>query len=246
MWRSGVASNFRRADPASGRGCASLSVVMRPNPLDVPTLGIVIPTVGRIALLRRTLARLAQQRTGFDRFEVVVVHSKSTDADAIADAIGDRPYAVRRLVSEKGDASSQRNVGWRALSTRLVLFLGDDILASPRLVAAHLDAHSRGPEREIGVLGRVRWARRPRPTPFMRWLERGIQFDFRGLVAGEEAGWWHFYTANASVKRELLEQVGGFDEGRFPFLYEDLDLGARMAEHGFRLIYEPRAMADHL
>jgi GT2 family glycosyltransferase len=79
----------------------------------------------------------------------------------------------------------------------------------------------------------------------MRWLEQGIQFDFRDLGAGQDAGWWRFYTANASVKRELLEQVGGFDEERFPFGYEDLDLAARMAEHEFRLIYVPEALAEH-
>lgn len=209
-------------------------------------LGVVIPTVGRTELLGRALARLERQRILKDEFEVVVVHSTTTDAQAVQDAVGSRPYAVRRLVSQRGDASSQRNIGWRALDTPVILFLGDDILASPWLVGAHLEAHRRRPEPEAGVVGRVSWPRWPPPTPFMRWLERGIQFDFRELTPGAEVGWWHFYTANASVKRAMLEQVGGFDEMRFPFLYEDLDLAARMSDLGFRLGYEPRAAAAHL
>jgi GT2 family glycosyltransferase len=213
---------------------------------DPSRLGIVIPTVGRVEILERTLDHLARQRVGSDLFEVALVHGEGSDTDALEAMVAGLPYRVHRLSSSASDASSQRNVGWRALSTALILFLGDDILASPRLIAAHLEAHRRHAGLEVGVLGHVRWSRRPRPTPFMRWLEHGIQFDYRGLRPGQEAHWWRFYTANASVKRELLERVNGFDAEHFPFGYEDLDLGARMADHGFRLIYEPAATAEHL
>ena len=37
----------------------------------------------------------------------------------------------------------------------------------------------------------------------MEWLDDGVQFDY-GRIEGTEAGWWHFYTANVSVKRVLL------------------------------------------
>jgi hypothetical protein len=44
----------------------------------------------------------------------------------------------------------------------------------------------------------------------------------------------------------MLDRVGGFDEDRFPFLYEDLDVGYRMAAHGFRMIYNRDALGEHL
>jgi hypothetical protein len=43
----------------------------------------------------------------------------------------------------------------------------------------------------------------------------------------------------------MLAAVDGFDES-LPFLYEDLDLGKRMSDHGFRLMYNPAAVAEHL
>jgi GT2 family glycosyltransferase len=95
------------------------------------------------------------------------------------------------------------------------------------------------------VLGHVRWARELKRTAFMVWLDRGIQFDYDS-VAGTEAGPGHFYTSNISVKRTMLERVGGFDEDAFPFLYEDIDLGIRLAGHGFRLLYNRDARAEHL
>ena len=35
-------------------------------------------------------------------------------------------------------------------------------------------------------------------TPFMRWLDEGVQFDY-GSIVGTEAAWAHLYGANSSV-----------------------------------------------
>jgi hypothetical protein len=94
------------------------------------------------------------------------------------------------------------------------------------------------------VLGQVRWAPHLRVTPFMRWLDHGVQFEY-AVIERHGAGWPHLYTANVSLKAELLEAVHGFDEERFPFLYEDTDLGLRLAEHGLEVHYDPTAVGDH-
>lgn len=208
-----------------------------------PRLSVVIPTRDRPDVLRRCLERLERQDA--DRFEVVVVSDRDeAEPHATVAAIGRRAYPVRHLVGSGPGASGARNAGWRAAVAPVVLFLGDDVLASKRLVGEHLRTHDEHPAREVAVLGRVDWARELRVTAFMRWLERGVQFDYDS-IDGEEAGWGRFYTANASVKRELLEAVGGFDE-HFPYLYEDLDLAKRMAAHGLRLLYRQRAHGEHL
>ena len=80
----------------------------------------------------------------------------------------------------------------------------------------------------------------------MEWLDDGIQFDYSS-IDGDRAEWWHLYTANVSLKRAALERVGGFDEERFPFGYEDLDLGRRLHDAlGLRLRFNPAARAEHL
>jgi len=217
------------------------------NGHSVLDLEIVIPTLGRPAQLARALTRLERQPSATGRFGVIVVTDPAAgETDAAGRAIGARPYPVKLVVRDRPGASAARNAGWRSATAPLVLFLNDDVLATPNLIATHLAAHAGEPEVEAGVLGHVRWARWPPPSGFMRWLEQGLQFDYGPLTPGAEAPWWHFYTANASVKRELLERVGGFDDEGFPFLYEDLDLAARMAEHGFRLRYVPAALAVHV
>ncbi|MFL5826944.1 MAG: glycosyltransferase family 2 protein, partial [Thermoleophilaceae bacterium] len=141
--------------------------------------------------------------------------------------------------------SAARNAGWREIGTPLVLFLDDDVLPEPRLVEEHLDWHAHHPGMDVGVLGHVRCARELRVTPFMRWLDRGIQFDY-GRIRGDEAGWGRFCTANVSVKRALLEAVDGFDEA-LPYGYEDLDIAKRAHDQqGFRLLYARNAVGEHL
>lgn len=208
----------------------------------MPALSIVIPVLGRHEVLARVLDGLGAQRDA-PSFEVVLV----------ADAGEPDPAAVRRLADAHGarflqakrpGASAARNAGWRAARQPVVLFLGADILPDARLLAEHAAWHDREPADEVGVLGHVAWADDLKVTPFMRWLERGIQFDY-GALPGDEASWAHLYTANVSLKRAFVARVDGFDEERFPFLYEDLDLGRRLAAHGLRLRYARAARGGH-
>jgi GT2 family glycosyltransferase len=193
------------------------------------------------------LDRLQRQTADPAAFEVVVAaDAAEADLRALDELAKARPFPVRRLQASRPGASAARNAGWRAAQAPLILFLDDDILPEAGLIAEHLAWHGREPGEEVGVLGRVRWADELRVTPFMKWLDRGIQFNF-GVLRPGEVQWGYFVTANASVKRALVERVGGFDEETLPFGYEDLDLALRMhREHGFRLLYNPAACAEHV
>ncbi|MGH4023570.1 MAG: glycosyltransferase [Pseudonocardiaceae bacterium] len=46
------------------------------------------------------------------------------------------------------------------------------------------------------------------------------------------------------VRKDVFEQLGGFDE-RFFMFYEDVDLGWRLNLRGYRVRYEPRSIAYH-
>lgn len=213
---------------------------------DVTELSIVIPTRGRADQLARALRRLAAQ-VDAPVFEVFVVSDAADpQAESVHAAVAASTLPARHLQATVPGASAARNVGWRATEAPVVLFLDDDVLAVPRLVAEHAQAHAAEPGMDVGVLGHLRWHPELHVTPFMRWLERGAQFEFHN-IKGDDAGWGRFYTANVSVKRELLESVGGFDADAFPYLNEDLDLARRAHDTvGLVLRYRPAAIGDHL
>ena len=211
----------------------------------MPSLSIVIATYRRHALLRRVLDRLAGQRAAGGEFEVVVAaDAKEGRSDELSAVVHDWPFEVELVAAATPGVSAARNAGWMGASAPLVLFIGDDMLPGPTLVAEHLAWHQRHRDEEVAVLGRVIWARELPLTPFMEWLDHGVQFDYPA-IRGADAGWGRFYTANVSLKRELLERSGGFDED-FAFPYEDLELAYRLNELGMRLLYNPAALAEHL
>lgn len=190
-------------------------------------LSVVVPTLGRSPALPAVLRRL----TGVEVLLVVDAHG--TEPAAV-------PARVRVLRAEHPGASAARNAGIRAATQPVVLLLGDDIVAGRDLLVRHRAFHARRPEATAALLGHVFYRRR---TPFLRWLEHGIQTSYAS-IDGERAGWGHFYTTNVSVKRTLLDRAGGFDED-LPFLYEDLDLGRRLAGLGMDLRYDARARGEH-
>ena len=211
-----------------------------------PQLSVVLSTLGNYDVLRRVLDGYSGQDAPAQSFELLVVADLADlHPDAVEAAIGERAYPVRRLTGHVAGLSANRNTGWRAARTPLVLFTDNDTIPVPGLISEHLAWHRSHPGEELGVLGHVRWAPELRVTPFMRWLDRGIQFDFAG-IDGTEAGWGRFYGANASVKKSLLEKVGGFDEEGLPYGYEDLDWSYRASGLGFRPVYARRAVVDHL
>lgn len=202
-------------------------------------LAVVIPTRGRPDRLRLTLEALAAQtEQGFET--IVVVDGTDQEPPELAGA--------RVLQQEHAGPGVARNLGVGASERPLVLFLGDDMIPRPELVARHLDQHRRHPEETAAVLGRIVWHPSVPRNRLHRWLDWSCAlFDYRLLEeeGSGEAGWERFYSSNVSMKRELFLSAGGFDPD-FGFDYEDLDLGWRLGQAGMRLLYERGAVAEHL
>ena len=211
-------------------------------------LTVVIPTSGRWEILARTLSALgAQTAGGFATIVIVNGLGQPVPMPLQGDP------RVRFLAKQDEGPGASRNLGAAVAGTDLLLFLGDDTIPLPDLVARHLARHAAEPAPEIAVLGHVRWHPEVARGRVNRWLESsGTQFDYRQLAreladAGRDhdAGFGRFYTSNVSLKRELFDAAAGFDE-EFRFGYEDIDFGYRAARRGMLLRYEPAAVALHL
>ena len=211
-----------------------------------PRLSVVISTLGNYDLLGRVLDGYGRQDAPVGSFEVIVaLDAADPEPDTVARMIEVRGYPTQLVRGATPGLSANRNAGIRAARAPLVLFTDNDTIPVRRLVAEHLAWHDRFPAEETGVLGRVRWARELKVTPFMRWLDAGVQFDFANIT-GLEAGWGRFVGANTSVKRSFALTVGDFDQEHFPYGYEDTDWAYRARRLGFRLVYDRRAVVDHL
>ena len=126
-----------------------------------PRISVVIPTRRRRHPLARTLAALERQTLGAREYEVIVVFDPADAADAVEAVVAParRRVPTRLIAGVADNASASRNAGWREARAPIVLFLGDDILAAPDLLARHVDRHASAGGERCGVLGLVRWAR---------------------------------------------------------------------------------------
>ena len=161
-----------------------------------PSLSVVLSTLGNYAVLEKVLDGYDRQTSPPGSFELLVVADRNEpELDAVDAAIGERSYPVRRLTGSVPGLSANRNTGWQAASAPVVLFTDNDTIPVPGLVAEHIAWHERHPQEHVAVVGHVRWAKGIKVTPFMKWLDDGIQFQF-GVLEGDEASWAHLYGAN--------------------------------------------------
>ena len=47
------------------------------------------------------------------------------------------------------------------------------------------------------------------------------------------------------IRREVWEQLGGFDESFYPVWFEDVDFAKRVAKAGYKMRYSPLTVAKH-
>lgn len=210
-------------------------------------LTVVIPTYRRSDLLGRCLDSLAAQDAR-GSFDVVVVDDASGDEttrmlEARSAAFPELTWTS--LPANRGQAAA-RNKGVELARAPVVLFVDDDIVASPSLVSTHLRLLDEADDPTLGVVGLVEWHPDLPVTPFRRWLDSTqLQFGYHtwmrpGRIEPPEAA---FYTCNLSLPTQLFRDAGGFDE-RLRSL-EDIEVGHRLGRLGFRLDYRPEALAWH-
>jgi glycosyltransferase involved in cell wall biosynthesis len=189
--------------------------------MTVPEISVVIPTIGRWALLRHTLAAaLAQEAV---THEVVVVHDgRGDDAISELEAVGDPRLRVVRTGGGLG-APAARNHGLAHVEAPWVSFLDDDDLWSPRKLRAQLDAAADGAAWVYGdavdVDSRAHVLDVEVPPPPDAVRARLLRENV--IPAG---------GSNVLVRSDLLRELGGFD----PALNAtgDWDMWLRLAAAG--------------
>jgi len=209
-----------------------------------PELSVLIPTHGRGETLARCLARLDAQTLAPERFEVVVVD----DGSAVPLALDPAAHAFRLVLLRQDQAgpAAARNAGLARCAAPLLLILNDDAVPAEDLLERHLAAQAEAPER-CAVLGTFHFTAEARRHPFVRLLdESDLLFTFSGLAHGRLLGWESFWTCNLSIPTEALRAVGGFDAERFRDpIVEDVELGYRLAQRGWRVLFREDCRAEH-
>lgn len=218
----------------------------------VPKVAIVVPTWNSAGLVPRLLDSIEAQAAPY---ELLVVDNGSRDGTL--DLLSSRSVEHVALPTNSGFAAAM-NRGVAATAAPLVLGLNADTIlgagAIERLATALIADPMLG-----GVQPRILQleSERPGDPDAARLYSAGMALcaDGRALETGageKQSSQWlrereifGVCGAVCLLRREMLEQLGGYDERYFAF-YEDVDLNVRARMAGWRFSYVPEAVAWHI
>jgi GT2 family glycosyltransferase/glycosyltransferase involved in cell wall biosynthesis len=232
-----VASRPRASEPGSRRtGVAVSTVIVNRERRELLKMCL--------RSLERALARVDEET------ELIVVDNGSSDGSA---------QLVRELFPQVELVTLDRNEGFAggvaagiaAAKGEWIAVFNNDTTVEPEAVAVMLRA-GRSDERVGAVAAQMRFADRRDVLN-----SAGLELDRLGIAADrlvgsrvrdDHASEPHEVfgaTGGAALfRREMLDQVGGFDESFFAY-FEDVDLAWRARAHGWRALYAPRAIVYH-
>ena len=188
---------------------------------------MVVPTYERPSDLRKCLDSLRLDNQGEQvNYELIVTDDSKSDR-------------CRKLVETKfpeiswgkgkqNGPAGNRNAGVKRAKGEWIVFVDDDCIADKKFLNSYHKAIEDYPN-TILFEGKI-YPDRPRKT----WAE----------CCPENSNGNMFWTSNLCVKKEVFNQVGGFDES-FRVAYEDIDFAYRVNSLGLQSKFVSEASVCH-
>lgn len=214
------------------------------------TLSVVIVTYNRNQALTDTIAALLPQGKTCPEFQELIVVDQTRNHEPQTQALLDDWAAagqIRLIRLPEPNLTGAMNRGLLEAKSDMVLYVDDDIIPCPELLARHIEAH-----RLVDVSAVVGQVLQPGETPedieyspSGSHLFRFMDFPFRStrgcFVENAMAG-------NLSVRRRDALAVGGFDENFQPPVASrfESEFAKRLVAAGCRIWFEPSACIHHL
>ncbi len=204
-------------------------------------VSLIIATADRPEALCDLLCRMGEQ--SLSPCESVIIDSSAKEDARVAACVAGRPE-FRHHRTPRNGLPRARNLGIRLAVGDVLLFVDDDIIPHRDLVKYHAAAYS--DPGVGGVGGRILGGYDASSDGVGRFFgfEGRVIRNFGATVACDVD---HLPGGNMSFRREVFEKIGGFDPSfGGAGTGEETDFCLRARRAGFRLVFEPRAAAEHL
>lgn len=211
---------------------------------EAPLISVIIPTRHGLEELRGALRALGEQSLPGDAYEVVVAVDGASGGNAEMLAQLSTPYSLRGIDAPGRGRAAACNAAVAEARGEVLLVLDDDMEAAPELVQRHHRHHAR--DTRLCVLGAVPVVPDSASRGAARYVKEKFDLHLARLPDPEYLNLPRsFYTGNASLRAELVREVGGFDERFTVYGNEDVELALRLRAAGATLRYDPEAVARH-
>lgn len=234
---------------------SSYQLIKRELPIKRPLVSIIIPTKDHSELLKTCVDGVVN-RTDYKPIEIVIVDNGSSEPEALEYLKYIRSNNSVRIIRDSDSFNFSRliNNGVANSSGEVCVLLNNDTEIINSGWLDEMVSHSIRPE--VGVVGAKLYY--PDNT-----IQHGGVITGVGYVAGhahrgakrEYPGYFHrlLLTHNLScvtaaclaVRREIFDEIGGFNEKDLTVAYNDVDFCLRIRQAGYKIIWTPHAELYH-
>ncbi|APH59070.1 Glycosyltransferase [Granulibacter bethesdensis] len=232
--------------------------IVYPLPMQPPLVSIIIPTKDQAALVRQCVEGLLY-RTDYPAIEVIIVDNGSVEPATarVLKALQDDDDRVSVLRDDGPfNYSALNNKAARLTKGEVIALVNNDIvvrepgwlremvsqLLRPNVgvVGAKL-LYGNGTVQHAGVItglhgGVASHVFRQSPPDAEGYDRRLVRVQDMSCVT----------AACMVIRRDVFETVGGLDEKNLPVSYNDVDFCLRVKQAGWRVLWTPHAVLDHL
>jgi len=208
----------------------------------LPFVSVIISTRNEQNNIGRCLDSILKTEYPKDKFEVVVVDGSTDDTAKIVER-----YPVRLIKNIGGGAALARNIGIRNAKGSIVALVDADTTVHPNWLIELVKCF--GTDKRIMSVGGQNIT--PPDSSEFCSLAGKVYSSFLGgggtrfgKVGGDICETYHNPGCNVALKRETFDIVGPYTESIIP-VGEDLEMDARIREHGYKLLYTPKSIVYH-
>jgi len=206
-------------------------------------VSVVIPVYNNGDTLNECLDSLLNQSLNINAYEIIVVDNNSTDKSReILKKYAAKHNNVKFFKQHRQGPSPTRNKGTFHAKAAIILFLDADMIADSDLLKQHLLSH----EYHTGsVLGYFETGWEKSSNSFLQYLDKSSIQNAFNFKDNSIVNYKNFYTGNVSIKKKMVEKIGGFDENYILYGVEDIDLGYRLYCYGDKILFNKKAKCIH-
>jgi glycosyltransferase involved in cell wall biosynthesis len=198
-------------------------------------VSVVIPTYRRPALIERAVQPLLKD----DATSEVLVVDDGGDDPALAQLPCLRDARVRLLRIPNAGLAAARQYGLEHASGEVILFLDDDVIATPGMVTGHSTVAER--EVRLGYMPVV-----PRAGATNHRYRLQYEAHCREWEANPDTILLHLWAGNMSMRRDDALSLRVHNPLFTARYHEDYEMGLRAYKRGFFGTFDRSLRADHL
>jgi len=226
-------------------------------------VSIIVPTNSLTNGIQFCLRSLENQNYPKDFYEVVLVNDTNENISSIINNYKMNINVVIPTKHEKKGLATIRNCGITAAKYPLILFTDGDTIYNNNFIYSHVKFH--GDKKKLVIIGNRKeivmndalniddysnisdyLITNKVPIKQMDYHKQVIEKVFNNTKYAKHIPWVGFVTANASVAKETLQQVGLFDENMKEYGLEDLELGYRLFDNNCNYYFNSNNIAYHI